>query len=89
MSTTINLNLVEPILVTEQFIKMFKFWEDGLQDGMMFKDELFRHYQDFGQHEQNAAFELANSITNQYQIQVVITNHTNGYRIWGSLRSHG
>lgn len=89
MSTAIDRQRLEPILVTEQLIQPFKFWEDGVQEGMTFKNELFRHYQDFNSQERYEAFELADSIANRQKIQVVITNHPQGYRLWFSLRCCG
>ena len=87
---------MQPLVVTEQqSSSYFKFWHNnGMHDGMRYRNELFRHFKTFSAQRRSHAYSLGCALAQQ-GIQAVITcvsdRHTaptdQRYILWISLRS--
>ncbi|HEY9861774.1 MAG TPA: hypothetical protein V6D16_19910 [Candidatus Obscuribacterales bacterium] len=87
---------MQPLVVSEQqSSSYFKFWHNnGLHDGMRYRNELFRHFRTFSVHRRNHAYSLGCAFAQQ-GIQTVITcvsdrntaPEERRYILWISLRS--
>lgn len=91
-----------PLVVKEELVNLFKFWfQETIQDGMLFRDELFRHLQSFNFVQRHRAYEIGYQLAEK-GFKVVITcsgdtgittanrDHSSQsqirYRVWVSLR---
>ncbi|NJR61927.1 MAG: hypothetical protein HC769_25725 [Cyanobacteria bacterium CRU_2_1] len=75
------------LLINEALVSPFKFWSTGqIQQGMRFRNELFRYIAKFERTHRQQAFDLA-WIHSQNDASVVVTVTQLHYTVWESLRS--
>ena len=87
---------MQPLVVTEQqSSSYFKFWyNEGMHEGMRYRNELFRHFRTFSAYRRNHAYSLGCALAQQ-GVQAVITCLSDRetapadqrYVLWISLRS--
>ncbi|MCU0524834.1 MAG: hypothetical protein MUF72_08425 [Elainella sp. Prado103] len=77
---------METLLINEQFVSQFKFWQDGqIRSGMRFRKDLFECISQFNQHQRHQAFDLAWRLSLAGR-EVVVTVSPTQYTVWGNLR---
>lgn len=78
---------VAPCVVAEQQITLFKFYMDqAVQDGMMYKNELYRLARQFSADSRLDAYRLGCELLEQ-GVPVVISVSKQQYRVWICLRN--
>ncbi|MBW4464080.1 MAG: hypothetical protein KME07_01400 [Pegethrix bostrychoides GSE-TBD4-15B] len=78
---------METLLINEQFVSQFKYWQAGqIRTGMRFRNNLFEHVAQFKANQRPQAFELAWKLTQAGQ-EAIVTASTAQYTVWVSLRS--
>lgn len=78
---------METLLINEQFVSPFKYWQEGkVQTGMRFRNDLFKHINAFSHRQRHQAFDLAESLVEAGK-EVVITASSLQYIVWANLRA--
>lgn len=73
------------LLIDEAFISLFKFWRDEqIQQGMRFRDQLFRSVSCFDATQREQMFALSSCLVQAGQ-EVVVTTANARYTIWVCL----
>lgn len=78
---------MEPLLIAEGLVTQFNFWmNDQMQQGMRFRDELYRHAARFDRQHRYQAFEAASYLMLE-GTEAIVTAGKDHYTIWVCLRS--
>ncbi|XHX77376.1 MAG: hypothetical protein RBJ76_23500 [Stenomitos frigidus ULC029] len=78
---------MEPLLVNEKLVSLFKFWANGkLQNGMRCSNELFRQVRTFTFDQRQKVYSLGWALAER-GIRTVITWSLQGYALWVCMRS--
>lgn len=83
-ATAIALN--PPLVVNANLVHPFKFWQEKLQQGIRFGNELYTHFRSYSTTERLLAYEVAYEQTKQGH-SVCITVSKTQYSLWLNLRS--
>lgn len=75
-----------PLVINEDVVTLFKYWQGELQEGMRCGQELYRHFRSFGRHDRLRAYDLGWKLA-QAGHPVCVTCSNQRYAIWVSLRS--
>lgn len=75
-----------PLVVNESLIRRFKYWREGVQEGVMYNNELYTHFRSFSQTDRLKAYEIAFEQAKQ-GIAVCISASAEDYTVWLGLRS--
>jgi hypothetical protein len=79
---------MEPLVITGNQGSRFKYWFDGdIQEGLLFRNELFRCLYRFDASRRMLVYELAYAFA-QYNVQALILFDQPQYQVWVSLRTH-
>lgn len=81
-----SLEITPPLVLDEGLVIPFKYWDEGIQSGIRYNNELYAHHQSFSPNERLKAYEVAYAQTEQ-GIRVCITVSKICYTVWLSLRS--
>lgn len=75
-----------PYVLDATLIRSFKYWDQGVQQGMQYGHELYTHLQSYTSNERNNAYNLAFEYMEKgHQICITVSKH--GYGVWKNLRS--
>jgi len=75
-----------PIVIPEDMIKPFCYWQDSIQFGMSYQGELYTQVKRYGSHQRLEAYEHAYQIS-ETGWSVCITVTDRNYVLWRNLRS--
>ena len=79
-----------PQVVSDSSVNHFKFWHDGIHEGMRLGGRLYGHVRSYGMTERLQAYELACDLS-QKALDVCVTcaevGPRMGYGVWVSLQS--
>ena len=77
---------METLLINEQFVAQFKYWQqDQVRTGMRFRNNLFEYVAQFDRQQRHQAFDLAWQLS-QAGRQLVVTSSSEFYTVWADLR---
>lgn len=80
------LKMSTPLVIDESLVSHFKYWKEGIRQGIRFNNELYSYSQSYSVNERLKAYEMAYQQTEQ-GVAVCITVSKSHYTIWLSLRS--
>lgn len=83
MSST---SAVLPLIVLETLVSPFKFWNEGIHDGILYRNDFYDYLHQFSATECMAAYAKATEVSNSgYKVCITVsqTYHT----IWVEMRS--
>ncbi|MBE7383442.1 MAG: hypothetical protein F6J95_018755 [Leptolyngbya sp. SIO1E4] len=75
-----------PIVIPEELVSSFKYWQEGIKVGMAYQNELYAQLKIYGPDKRLDAYEYGYQLSEAGN-QVCITVTTSGYTLWKSLRS--
>ncbi|MEA5448259.1 hypothetical protein VB780_06755 [Leptolyngbya sp. CCNP1308] len=75
-----------PLIVVEELISTFKFWNQGIHDGMLHRSDFYIGLQQFPLAERSQAYSQA-TLESSKGLKVCITVSKTHYTIWVELRS--
>ncbi|WP_035984588.1 hypothetical protein [Leptolyngbya sp. KIOST-1] len=76
-----------PLIVVEELISAFKFWNDGIHDGMFYRNDFYVSQYQFPLAERSEAYHRATLESNK-GFKVCVTVSKTHYRVWVEMRSH-
>lgn len=78
---------METLLINEQFVSQFKYWQEGqMRTGMRFRNNLFESIVVFDCRQRVQVFDLVERLAEAGQ-EVVVTAAPTQYTVWGNLRT--
>jgi hypothetical protein len=78
---------MEPLVICEQLVSRFKFWQDGqIQDGVQHRNELFRSLRVETVAGRQRIYDLGWALSHE-GVHTIITASKNHYTLWVSLRA--
>lgn len=75
-----------PLIVVEELISTFKFWNQGIHDGMLYRNDFYIGLQQFPLADRSQAYRQATQESNK-GFKVCITVSKTHYTIWVEMRS--
>jgi hypothetical protein len=75
-----------PLVVSESLVHSFKYWHEGMQQGIRYGNELYSHFWSYPATERLKAYDIAHEHAEQ-GMDVCITVSKTHYSIWLGLRS--
>lgn len=75
-----------PQVIDEKLVPLFKYWNDGIQEGMCYRGELYAHVRSYYPKERLQAYELACEMA-QKGVETCVTCSKLRYAVWVNLRS--
>ncbi len=75
-----------PLIVLETLVSPFKFWNEGIHQGMLYRNDFYEHFHQFAATERIAAYAKAIEVGNSGG-KVCITVSQTHYTIWVEMRS--
>lgn len=85
VSSTLSKPMV-PYVLDETLVCLFNYWNQGIQQGMRYGNELYSLFRSYSSHERSAAYALAFEESEKGK-QVCITVSSHKYQIWVQLKS--
>ncbi|MBW4520799.1 MAG: hypothetical protein KME16_13985 [Scytolyngbya sp. HA4215-MV1] len=88
-SSSLRQNFVEtvpPIVVDANLTHQFKYWNNGVQQGMRYNHELFTHHHSYAPEERLKAYAAGFELTDLGR-KVCITVSAKGYSVWCDLHA--
>lgn len=77
--------MIHPLVVREDLVRCFSYWNERIQEGMHFKNDLYTYFQSFSTAHRLSAYGLAYEQIEQGN-KVCITVSETRYVIWLCLR---
>jgi len=74
-----------PILIPENLAKQFKYWQDGIQTGLFYHDELYKQIKKYSLESRLEAYDDGCKLAETGSL-VCITVNTHEYILWQSMR---
>ncbi|NJL47498.1 MAG: hypothetical protein HC929_08425 [Leptolyngbyaceae cyanobacterium SM2_5_2] len=75
-----------PVSVVEDLVSPFKFWNEGIHDGMLFRNDFYTCLQRFAITDRLQAYAKANEESNR-GLKVCVTVSKTHYTVWVEMRS--
>ncbi len=75
-----------PLIVLETLVSPFKFWNEGIHHGMLYRKDFYEQFHQFAATERMAAYAKANEASNS-GLKVCITVSQTHYTVWVEMRS--
>ncbi|PSB27256.1 hypothetical protein [Stenomitos frigidus] len=75
-----------PLVINESQVRPFKYWQEGIQQGIRYNNDLYAHFQSYSKTERLKAYDIASEQA-QKGVSVCMTVSKTHYTIWLSLRS--
>lgn len=75
-----------PLVLDESLVHRFKYWNEGVQQGISHRNELYAHLQSYSANERLKAYETAYKQAEEGYIVCITVSKTN-YSVWLNLRS--
>lgn len=76
-----------PFIVSEEQISRFFYWQDGPQEGMRYKNELYRLVGHFSAEDRLAAYDKSLELMSQGKALCITTTRGMEYSLWQALRT--
>ena len=76
-----------PIVIPEEFVKSFKYWHEGVQVGMTYRNELYAKIKVYSLDKRLEAYEHSCQLAGSGGKTLCITVSESGYTLWQSLRT--
>lgn len=77
---------ITPLVINEDVVTLFKYWQGEIQEGMRCGEELYRHFRSFGLHDRLRAYDVGWKLA-QSGYPVCVTCSSQRYAVWISLRA--
>ncbi|WP_448562634.1 hypothetical protein [Trichothermofontia sp.] len=77
---------ITPLVINEEVVTLFKYWQDTIQEGMRCGEELYRHFRSLDLHDRLRAYDLGWKLA-QSGYPVCVTCSSQRYAVWVSLRA--
>ena len=74
------------LLVEDEKVSRFVYWDDGVRNGMSYADELYEHVSSFGTEKRLNAYALSDELQESGS-SVCLTVGQGKYSVWKTLRS--
>ncbi|MDJ1176592.1 hypothetical protein [Roseofilum capinflatum] len=75
-----------PSIIQEQFVKPFKYWNDGVQEAMSYQNEMYTYVRSYSQEKRLQAYGYACDMAEK-NVRSCITCSEQGYKVWVNLKS--
>lgn len=75
-----------PIVIPEDLVSLFKYWQEGVRAGMLYRNELYMQLRIYNSESRLSAYEDGCRLSGAGW-QVCITVAPSGYTLWKSLRA--
>lgn len=75
-----------PIVIPEEIVNLFKYWQEGIKVGMTYQNELYFQFKTYNSDRRLEAYDEGYQLSEDGK-QVCITVNTDGYTLWQNLRS--
>lgn len=75
-----------PTVVVEELVTSFTYWNDGVQQGMLFGNELYAQVKSYGLDNRLDAYKDGCELSTA-KVKACITVSVSGYTLWVSLRT--
>ncbi len=75
-----------PSIISEKSIQQFKYWAQGVQQGMRYGNQLYVLHRSYAISDRLSAYSLGCQLSEQ-RIKVCLTVSDHGYAVWVELRS--
>lgn len=76
-----------PLIVVEDLISAFKFWNEGIHEGMLYRNDFYVSRFQFALAERAQAYHRATQESNK-GFKVCVTVSKTHYTVWVEMRSH-
>ncbi|PSN14831.1 hypothetical protein C7293_09855 [filamentous cyanobacterium CCT1] len=76
-----------PLIVVEDLISAFKFWNKGIHEGMLYRNDFYISRYQFALSDRSEAYRRATEESNK-GFKVCVTVSKTHYRVWVEMRSH-
>lgn len=76
-----------PIVIPEEFVSSFKYWHEGIQVGMTYRNELYAKIKVYSLDKRLEAYEYSCQLAGSGGTTLCITVSKSGYTLWQSLRT--
>lgn len=77
---------MSPSVLSEDLVRRFKYWNDGIQEGMNHNGELYALVRSYSLKARLQAYELGCSMS-ETGIDTCVTCSNSGYTVWMNLKS--
>ena len=74
-----------PTIAHESIVTCFDYWDDGLQKGMRYLNDLYTHVEKFSLDQRETAYSKGSELASTGK-RVCLTVSSNSYSVWISLR---
>ncbi|HZG37312.1 MAG TPA: hypothetical protein VEZ50_01410 [Nodosilinea sp.] len=74
-----------PLIVVEDLISAFKFWNEGIHEGMLYRNDFYVVLQQFALAERSQAYSHATEASNE-GLKVCVTVSKTHYTVWVEMR---
>jgi hypothetical protein len=78
--------VLHPLVVQADLISRFRYWDEGVHEGMFFKNEIYTYFQSFSASDRLRAYAIAYELIDQGNTVCISAAQTD-YSIWLCLRS--
>ena len=75
-----------PSVIREDLVNLFKYWNDGVRDGMNLSGELYAHVRSYANESRLEAYQLGCELAEK-GMQVCLTCSSSRYAVWINLKS--
>lgn len=75
-----------PLIVVEELISAFKFWNNGIHEGMHYRNDFYLSLRQFALAERSEAYHRATQESSK-GLKVCVTVSKTHYTVWVELRS--
>lgn len=76
-----------PLIVLEDLISAFKFWNEGIHEGMFYRNDFYVSLEQFALADRVEAYHQATQkSTNGFKVCITVSK--THYRVWVEMRSH-
>lgn len=75
-----------PLVINENIVQLFNYWNEGIKEGMNHKGELYAHVRSYPSDARLQAYELGCAMA-QKGMQICVTCSQSGYKVWMNMKS--
>lgn len=75
-----------PSVINENLVQLFKYWSEGVKEGMNHQGELYAHVRSYPSDARLQAYELGCEMA-QKGMQICVTCSQSGYKVWMNMKS--
>ena len=75
-----------PSVINENLVQLFKYWSEGVKEGMNHKGELYCHVRSYPSDARLQAYELGCEMAHS-GMDICLTCSQSGYKVWMNMKS--